>query len=146
MYKFESSVYIQRPPEEVFEYYSDPSNQRNWQSGVESAEWTSEGPHGAGSTLKSVSNFLGRKIEADLEITAWDPPRQMAYKTVNGPMPFETTATLEAQGDGTLLTHQVQGEFGGFFKLAEGLVGKQAQRTIETSAEALKLLLESDQA
>jgi carbon monoxide dehydrogenase subunit G len=69
----------------------------------------------------------------------------MAYKTVNGPMPFETTATLQAQGDGTLLTHHVQGEFGGFFKLAEGLVGKQAQRTIETSAEALKLLMESDQ-
>jgi hypothetical protein len=80
MYKFESSVYIQRPPEEVFEYYSDPANQRNWQSGLESAEWTSEGPHGAGSTLKTVSNFLGRKIDADLEITAWTRPGRWPTK------------------------------------------------------------------
>lgn len=143
MYKFESSVYIQRPQQEVFDYYTNPSNQPKWQSGVESAEWTSEAPHGAGSTMKTVTNFLGRKIEAELEITTWDPPREMGFKALGGPIPFENTTILEAQGDGTLVTHRVQGEFGGFFKLAEGLVGKQAERTFEASNAALKLLLES---
>ncbi|MEJ2349761.1 MAG: hypothetical protein P8Y03_08255 [Anaerolineales bacterium] len=50
---------------------------------------------------------------------------------------------LEVQGDGTLVTQRTQGEFSGFFKLAEGLVGKQAERTIEASNNALKLILES---
>ncbi len=67
----------------------------------------------------------------------------MGFKTLNGPMPFENTTTLEAQGEGTLVTQRAQGEFGGFFKLAEGLVGKQAEKTFEASNHALKLLLES---
>lgn len=145
MYKFESSIYINRPLQEVFDYCADPANQPKWQSGVESAGWTSEAPYGAGSTLKTVTNFLGRKIEATLEITTWDPPRQVGYKALGGPIPFENTTILAAQDGGTLVTHQVQGEFGGLFKLAEGLVGKQAEKTIETSNAALKLLLESGQ-
>lgn len=144
MYKFESSIFINRPPQEVFDYCSNPANQPKWQSGVESAEWTSEAPHGPGSTIKTLTNFLGRKIEAELEITSWDPPRQMGLKALGGPIPFENTTILEAQGDGTLVTQRAQGEFGGFFKLAEGLVGKQAEKTFETSNAALKLLLESD--
>jgi carbon monoxide dehydrogenase subunit G len=143
MYKFESSIYIDRPQEEVFDYYADPANQPKWQSGVESAEWISEGPHGVGSKMKTVTNFLGRKIEAELEITRWDPPREMGFKALGGPIPFESTTILEAQGDGTLVTQRTQGEFSGFFKLAEGLVGKQAERTFEASNNALKLLLES---
>ncbi len=38
-----------------------------------------------------------------------------------------------------------KGEFGGFFKLAEGLVGKQAEKQSESDLAALKLLLESGQ-
>lgn len=143
MYKFESSIYINRPPQEVFDYYADPANQPKWQTGVESAEWSSQAPHGAGSTIRTVTNFLGRKIEADLEITSWDPPRQVGFKALGGPIPFENTTILEAQGDGTLLTQRAQGEFDGLFKLAEGLVGKQAEKNFETSNAALKLLLES---
>lgn len=144
MYTIESSVYINRPPQEVFDYLADPTNQPEWQDGVESAEWTSEGPPGVGATMKTVTKFLGRKIEAELEITSWDPPRQMGFKALNGPIPFENTTILKAQGDGTLVTQHAEGEFGGFFKLAEGMVGKQAEKTFDTSHAALKLLLESE--
>ncbi len=34
-------------------------------------------------------------------------------------------------------------EIGGFFKIAEGLVGKQARKQFDLDFEALKLLLES---
>ena len=43
MYKFESSLIIDRPLQEVFEYVTDPTNNSAWQSGTESAEWTAEG-------------------------------------------------------------------------------------------------------
>ncbi len=69
--------------------------------------------------------------------------RQLAFKLISGPIPFENTTTLEPQGDGTLITYKAQGEFGGFFKIAEGLVGKQAEKQFETSNAALKLLAEA---
>jgi len=141
MYKFESSIFINRPQHEVFDYVTNPANTPQWQSGTESAKWTSDGPPGVGSTLKIVISFLGRKIEAVAEITGWDPPNLYRTKSLGGPFPFEAASKFEAQGGGTLLTQTVQAEFGGFFKLAEGLVGKQLEKQFEANHAALKLLL-----
>ena len=103
MYKFESSIFINRPPQEVFDYVTNPTNSARWQSGTQSAEWTSDGPHGVGSTFKVVTSLLGRKIEAVVEVTGREPPSLSRIKSVSGPIPFESTTKFEAQGDGTLL-------------------------------------------
>ena len=124
---------------------TNPANNPQWQSGTESAEWTSVGPPGVGSTFKIVASLLGRKIESVVEITGWDPPNLSRIKSVGGPIPFENTLRFAAQGDGTLLTQNAQAEIGGFFKLAEGLVGKQLEKQGESERSALKLLLESGQ-
>ena len=120
MYKFESSIFINRPVQEVFDFVTNPANSTQWQSGTESAEWTSGDPPGVGSTFKVVASLLGRKIEATIEVTGWDPPNLSRIKSVGGPIPFEITSKFEAQGDGTLLTQTAQAEIGGFFKLAGG--------------------------
>ena len=145
MYEFEGSIYIERPPQEVFDVISDPAKQSLWQSSLESAEWTSNDSVGVGSTMKVVAKFLGRKIETDLQLTAYDPPRKFSLKGLNGPYPLEITNTLEAQGEGTLLTYTSRAEFGGFFKLAEGLAGKQIKKQVDASNESLKLLMEANQ-
>jgi len=143
MYKFANSIFINRPVQEVFDFVTNPANNAQWQSGTESAEWTSDGPPGVGSTIKAVANLLGRKIEVELKVTGWDPPNQWSLKNIGGPIPLEATSKFEAQGDGTLLTETGQAEIGGFFKLAEGLVGKQLEKQFEADNAALKLLLEA---
>ncbi len=145
MYEFEGSIYINRPPQDVFDVLTDISKQPLWQSALESAEWTTNGPVGIGSTMKTEAKFLGRKIETELQLTAYDPPHSFDLKGINGPYPFEVTNTLEPQGEGTLLTYTSRAEFGGFFKLAEGLVGSQIKKQVDASNESLKLLMESDQ-
>ena len=142
MYSFERSVTINRSQQEVFDYATNPANDALWQSGVESSEWTSDGPPGVGSINKVVRNFMGRKIASEVEMTAWDPPNQTGGKTIGGPVPMEVTTKYEANGGGTRLTLSGQAEFGGFFKLAEGLVGKQVEKQIEADLAALKKLLE----
>ena len=142
MYKLDHSVFINRSPQEVFDYLADPANTVQWQSGTESAEWISDGPPGIGSVYKVGAKFLGRKVETEMEILGWDPPNMLSYKTVNGPIPLKNTTTFEVQGDGTLLTHSIQTEFGTFFRLAEGLVGKQVEKQVASDNAALKLLLE----
>jgi carbon monoxide dehydrogenase subunit G len=91
MINFESSLFINRPQQEVFDFLTNPANDAKWQSGTELAEWTSEAPHGVGSTQRSVGKLLGRKIDIAIEVTNWDPPQQMGFKTVGGPLSVEGT-------------------------------------------------------
>ena len=144
MINLENSVFINRPQQEVFDFLSNPANDARWQSSTEVSEWTSEGPPGVGSTQRSVIRFLGRKIDSTIEVTIWDPPQQLGFKVVSGPLPFEGTVKLESKENGTQLTQTFQGEPGGFFKIAEGLVGKQVEKQIDTDFNALKLVLEAD--
>ena len=145
MYEFEGSIYIDRPLQDVFAVITDPTKQPQWQSSVESAEWTSNGSIGVGSTMKIVSKFLGRRMEIVFAVTAYDPPRGFNVKSLDGPYPVEVTNSVEPQGEGTLLSYTSKAEFGGFFKLAEGLAGKQINKQIDASNESLKLLMESGQ-
>lgn len=146
MFKTRKTVSINCPPQDVFDYVTDPANDANWLSGTESSGWTSEPPHGVGSTQESVVRFLGRKIEGINEITIWDPPNSYGIRATGGPIPFQAVVGLEPTGENqTELTMDIEAEFGGFFKLAEGLVGKQLEKQLEANFDALKLLLEGGQ-
>jgi uncharacterized membrane protein len=143
MFKYEKSVFINRPQQEVFDFVTDLSNDPKWQSRIESVERVSEGPIGVGSTWRYVSKILGRKNETDIQMTSYEPPHQSSVKAVSGPIPFENTHKYQAQDGGTLLTFTGQAEIGGFFKMAEGLAGKQIEKQIEADAAQLKKLMEA---
>jgi uncharacterized membrane protein len=143
MIKLEKSIFINRPQQEVFDFASDPANVYKWQSNFISVEWTSEAPHGVGSTQRSVSRFLGRDIESTVRITVWDPPNRYGFKVVSGPVPVEGDMKFETEGAGIKMTMGGQVKSGGFFKLAEGMVKKQLDSQFVTNLESLKLLLEA---
>ena len=146
MFKTRKTVSINGSPQDVFDYATDPANDGNWLSGTESSQWTSDPPHGVGSTREAVVRFLGRRIESTSEITHWDPPNTYGFKVAGGPFPFQMVAGMESTGENqTELALDIEAEFGGFFKLAEGLVGKQLEKQLEANLDALKLLLEAEQ-
>jgi carbon monoxide dehydrogenase subunit G len=146
MVTHETSIFINCPSQEVWDFISNPANNSQWSSSNESAEWTSEGPPGVGSTQRDVSKVLGRRIESTSEITAWNPPKEFCQKSTSGPFPWESTWKLEPKEDGTQITVHTRAEVGGFFKIAEGLVVKQLVKLVETNIQALKPLLEEGQA
>ena len=141
MATFETSIFINRPPQEVWDFFTDPANNSKW-STTEHAEWTSEGPPGVGSTLRSVGKLLGRKVESSVEITVWNPPNEYGYKSTSGPFPFEVTNKFEPKENGTQLNAHISGEVSGWLKMAGGLVRKQTEKQGDIDAEALKRLLE----
>jgi carbon monoxide dehydrogenase subunit G len=142
MIAIEKSIFINRPLQEVFEFMSNPANDAKWSSSTSSAEWTSEGPPGVGSTIKQVGRFMGRDTTGTGEVTAWDPPNAFAVKSLTGPIPFESMTKFESKENGTQLTISAQAEVGGFFKIAEGLVKRQAEKQFDTDLGSLKVLLE----
>jgi uncharacterized protein YndB with AHSA1/START domain len=143
MATFTVTTFIDRPPQDVFDFATDPANAAQWQSGTESSKWASEGPVGVGSTLHGVGRLLGRKLVIDAEITEWDPPHLWGLKFSTGPMKVENSNTFESKDGGTLLIQHFQGEVGGFFRMAEGLAIKQVQKKIESDGKTLKELLEA---
>ena len=141
MISFEKSFWTSKSPQEVFDYLSDPTNDAEWRESSVAAEWTSDSPHGVGSTYKSVDKLMGRKIEATQEITAWDSPNQFGFKGASGPMSFELTMTFEAQDNGTKATISVEAQSGGLFKMAENLFGKQMEKQFSTDMASLKRVM-----
>ena len=129
----------------AFASLSEPTNDANWQGGTESSRWTSDAPYGVGSTQVTVTRFLGRKLDLNMEITHWDPAKTFGFEVREGPVPMQGVVALEPTADGgTEVIADFEGELGGFFKMAEGLVGKQLEKQVDTDFSALKLLLEAD--
>ncbi len=143
MVKIEVSVVINRPVEDVFAFVSNPKNDSQWQSNTTETKITSQGPIGVGTTYRDVTQFLGRRIESIYEFTEYEANRKLSLKSTSGPIPLEATITCEPVEDGTKVNFSARAEPGGFFKLAEPLVARMAQRTWATNYANLKDLLES---
>jgi uncharacterized protein YndB with AHSA1/START domain len=139
----EFSLEIKRAPEEVFDYLADPRKVAQWQAWAIEIHQESEGQVGVGTRFRDVRKLLGRTIESTTEFTEYDPPRTLGLKVTAGPIPFRIRQTLEPAADGTRVSVHAEGEPGGFFKLAEPIVGRAAERQMKGDFETVKDLLES---
>ena len=143
----EHTVVIERPVEEVFAFATDPNNDTLWQSTSLETEQTSEGPVGVGTTFRNTTKFLGRRIESTYEITENEPPHKQCIRITSGPIPGSGCYLFEPTDDGsTRFTQTFEAEVGGFFRLAEPLVGRAIRRQQETDMATLKDLLEAGEA
>ncbi len=140
----EHTVVIERPIEEVFAFATDPNNDTLWQSTTLETEQTSEGPVGVGTTFRDTSKFLGRRIESTYEVTENEPPHRQCVRITSGPIPGSGCYLFEPADDGsTRFTQNFEADVGGFFRLAEPLVGRAIRRQMEADMATLKDLLEA---
>jgi uncharacterized protein YndB with AHSA1/START domain len=142
MIQVEKSVLIDKPLAEVFDFVTNNDNSTKWQGGVE-AVIPDGPPNVVGSRYTEVRKFMGQEMRSTLEITGFEPNARWAAKVIKGPVPYEVTATFEdASGGGTKMTTRVEGEPKGFFKIAEGMVKGQLEKSIEEDGQRLKKILE----
>src|SRR5579859_541712 len=114
MVRVEENATINRPIEEVFAYMSDIERQPEWVSTLTSSQKTGSGPTGVGTTYRQGVKFLGRRMEMDCEVSAYEPPTLFAFRATTGPMRMEMRMTLVPNGSGTTLTQVAEGESNGF--------------------------------
>lgn len=141
MIRVQTSVTVNRPVAEVFRFMSDNQNALQWQSGLLEARITND-VMAIGRAWVDVVQFLGRRIEIASELTDYEEDRMLGFKSISGPFPVTGSYSFEPDGDGAKVTFTLQGEPGGFFKLAEPLVARSTQRQWETNLANLKDLLE----
>lgn len=141
MIKVTSAVLINKPLAEVFTYVTDPGTATKWQGGVDAV--IPDGPQDVvGSKYTEVRKFMGQEMKSTLQITRFEKNATWAAKVLNGPVPYEVVQTFAAEGAGTRLTTVVEGEPKGFFKIAEGALQGQLQKSLDEDGQRLKKVLE----
>jgi hypothetical protein len=145
--RIQHEVVIGRPLEDVWAFMEDFHIFRRWQSGLVAMQQISAGQMGAGARLALVHQFLGRRLDLIVEVTAYEPGRVFAAKVTAGPVRFRGTWRYELlDGTRTHISGLIEGETEGFFKLAESLVAHAAKRQIDADCATLKELVEASSA
>lgn len=140
----EVSTTIKRPVGDVFAVVSDPESSPKWSSSALESTKTSEGPIGVGTTSRSVSKFLGRRIDTEMEVTEFEPNRRFTVRGTSGPFPLQATVTFEGSDGETRVDAIIEAEPGGFFKVAEPLIVSIAKRQFQSDFDNLRDLMEAN--
>src|SRR5690348_11324146 len=82
----EQTFSIDRSPEVVFDYMTDPANLAQWQPVKTHVEQLTDGPPGLGTRIREGTNPpLGREFDMVTEFTEFDRPRRFHVHVVEGP-------------------------------------------------------------
>ena len=142
MAKVETSIVVNRPVGDVFQFISINENALQWQPGLLETRITND-VKGVGKAWIDVVQFLGRRLEVPFRLTEWQPDQKIAFQSTGGPIPMQGSYAFEAAGDGTRVAFLLTGEPGGFFKLAEPVLMQILQRQWQTNLANLKDVLEA---
>lgn len=138
--KYEHEVEIERAPDEVYAFLSDPENLPQWQHEVLEVRRESD------TRFTEVRTFIGRRMESTIEVTKAEPGREFAIRAGAGPVHFAVRHLLDPAGEGKTRL-RVLGESegaGGLFKLGGRLLRRAVQRRAREDFDRLKELLESE--
>ena len=136
-----SSTTINQPVDNVFASVVSADNQRSWQSGILEAKITPEGPVALGSIYHYTTEVMGRRMETQLQVSAFEPNKKWGVKTTGVPRPVETIYSFESVGDATKLTIAMD-LTGGYPAAAEAMVKQQMQKSLDDQGHRLKQMLE----
>jgi carbon monoxide dehydrogenase subunit G len=139
--RIELTVEIARKPEDVFALLSDIERLPEWQTSAVEAH--TEGPLAQGSRITEKRRLVGREVDSELEVVAYEPPKRLILRSLGGPVKFTVDHELAAQGEGTRLTLIAEAEPGGLVRLTGPMIARTAEQQFRQDFDRLKELLES---
>lgn len=139
-------VYIDRPPDEVFAYVVEVTNEPFWQSDVRLAEWMDQGGEiYEGRQARTVAQFLGEDVEFVAQVARYDPPNELTWQIVDGPFGMQATWRFEPQDAGTMVTMTAAKALDGMFAnqgVSDPMTTEMFSRQLRAEMANLKELLE----
>jgi len=138
-----TDIIINRPPEIVARYASDPDHVPAWYANIKSVEWQTQKPLSVGSRIAFVAYFLRRRMAYTYEITELSPNR-LVMRTSEGPFPMETSYTWERVEEArTRMTLRNRGVPKGFSRWVAPLMKMAIRRANKKDLALLKRRLEN---
>jgi len=136
------SLFIDRPPEEVFAFLTKPENHRSWDTLSIEMEQIEPGPWRAGMRFREVRRIGRRNVEIYSHVAAIEPSRRMDIESETGP-PFKGYWRFEPEGAGTRLRYRAEMQLSGPMRLVEPLLTVAFRRQLRTNFTHLKRVLEA---
>jgi uncharacterized protein YndB with AHSA1/START domain len=139
--KFETSVRIECPAEEVFDYVSAPENFPHWNSAVQAVRRTS-GEGDVGSTYLMERELPGGPAENGLEILTRSRPTEFDMRTTSGPTPFTYRYRFVSEDGDTDVQLAAEVELSGVAGALGPLATRAVKRGVDANFAMLKGILE----
>ena len=143
--RFEGTVVIDRPIEEVFAFVADGENDPKFSPRVLEIAKTTDGPPGVGTVYASTVKDAGMKTKREFRLTAFDEPTRIRWAEVSKNLVTapEGGYDLAREGDGTRLTVFNVLEGHGPGKLIAPLALRSARRGADDFARSIKAAVEA---
>jgi len=142
MINIDLGTLVDKPIKEVFAFIANPNNMSKWNSAVVSLQQITPGAVDVGTKFKSVGEMMGRRIEGEMQVTAYEPDVKSGYQVNAGPMQVNLNLSFKTVGTGTKISLNAQGNPAGIFKLAEGVMQGRVKAMMEENLARLKSVLE----
>jgi len=138
---FSHTVEIPRPPEAVFPWLLEEDKVPRWTSHLETYK-ALDGALGTGSRVRQVLEISGRRIDVELEITGYDPPRGAETRFSTNGVEVVNAYVLEPSGAGTRLTQSVDAKASGLTaRLLVPVVQPRLEEKLTQDLERLRVEL-----
>jgi uncharacterized protein YndB with AHSA1/START domain len=109
-----NEVVVERPPAEVFAFLADAENDTAWRPGVlDIARVSGDGPGAGARYRQGVKGPGGRRVDADVETTAYEPDRLIGFRGTAGPVRPEGRYELAPADGGTRVRFALAAELRG---------------------------------
>jgi len=139
MHVVEKSIWINRPPQDIFDFHADHANRLAWHDHVTRSEIITPPPVGLGSRFEIDTISAGRSVSMEIEIIAFDRPGAYSYRSTANSVITDSHQTFTAESSGTRFHVRIELHFKGlarpfgWFILKFGL-----ERHFETAVRELK--------
>ena len=142
MASFRHTITLPRTPEEVFPWLFEADKVPQWTGNLEAYEVLGDGALGRGSRVRQVLTVSGQRLELELEITRYEPPREAESRFAVSGVDVELTYALTANGAGSELTHTLEGKASSFkARMLLPVVQPRLERKLTEDLDRLRELL-----
>ena len=121
--RVEQTFIVNRDPEVVFDYLTNPSKLAEWQTSKTSVEQLTDGPSRLGTRVcERTKPPRGKEFEQVVEFTEFDRPRRVHAHVVEGPYPIDGRWSFEPDGAGTRVRFAAEGALRGALRVVQPLL------------------------
>lgn len=139
---YKTSVIINRPLDQVFDYVTNIENSSQWGDAVVEAWQETDGPMGPGTIVTERVKMGPVLSELSWEITAYEPNRLCVYEGESELGHSRTAYIFEAHGGDTRLSVEVNVGLSGMSRFMKPLIQVTHKRNRQRSLEAIKAVME----
>jgi carbon monoxide dehydrogenase subunit G len=143
--RFEGTVVIERPIEEVFAFLADGENDPKFSPRVLEIAKTTDGPPGVGTVYASTVKDAGVKTKREFRLTEFQPPTRIRWEEISKNLvtASEGGYDLAPEGTGTRVTIHNVLEGHGPGKLIAPLALRSVRKGADDFVRAIKQAVEA---